>query len=178
MRVTVFGSSIPKQGDPEYQAGLDLGMMLGRDKHTVLTGGYLGVMEAVSRGVVEAGGYVIGVTCDQIETWRPLSPNKWVQKELRFPTLRERLYCLVEECDAALTLPGGVGTLAEVSMMWSHIQTQAIKKKPLILIGAGWRTVFNQLFASMGHNIREDTQELLRFAPDVTAAYKLLQDMV
>ncbi len=120
MRITVFGGSEPRPGDAAYEAAYQLGRLIGADHHTVLTGGYIGTMEAVSRGVAEAGGHVIGVTCAEIEAWRPGGPNRWVQEEVRFETLRERLYSLIDQCDAALVLPGGIGTLAELAAMWSH----------------------------------------------------------
>ena len=82
--------------------------------HTVLTGGYMGSMEAVSRGANEAGGHVIGVTCADIEAWRGSRANAWVKEERRFATLQERLNELILACDAAIALPGGPGTLAEV----------------------------------------------------------------
>ena len=111
-RVTVFGGSTPRAGEPAYEEALQLGRLLGQKGCVVLTGGYIGTMEAVSRGAAENSGHVIGVTCDEIETWRQVGPNKWVQEELRFATLRERLYALIENCDAAIALPGGIGTLA------------------------------------------------------------------
>ena len=76
-------------------------------------------MEAVSRGASEAGGHVIGVTCVDIENWRKVGANRWVKEEWRKQTLIERLQALVEGCDAALALPGGPGTLTEVSLMWN-----------------------------------------------------------
>ena len=57
----------------------------------MLTGGYIGTMEAVSRGAAEAGGHVIGVTCEEIEAWRPVRVNAWVKEEIRRKTLMERL---------------------------------------------------------------------------------------
>ena len=109
MKITVFGGSSPKPGEEAYQQAYQLGCLIGEAGYTVLTGGYIGTMEAVSRGANENGGYVIGVTCGQIETWRPVSPNRWVQEEMRFDTLRDRMYALIDNCDAALVLPGGGG---------------------------------------------------------------------
>ena len=126
MRITVFGGSAPQPGTPEYQQAYLLGELIGQSGHTVLTGGYIGTMEAVSRGCAEAGGHVIGVTCDQIEAWRPVKPNQWLMQEIRHPTLHARLLSLIEECEAAIALPGGVGTLAEIVMMWNLIQTAVI----------------------------------------------------
>ncbi len=132
LRVTVFGGSHPKPGDPAYEQALILGKLLGSAGYTVLTGGYMGTMEAVSRGAAESGGHVIGVTCDEIESWRPVEPNPWVMDQIRYPTLRKRLYALIEECDAAIALPGGIGTLAEIATMWSQMQVFATSPRPLI----------------------------------------------
>jgi predicted Rossmann-fold nucleotide-binding protein len=78
-RVSVFGGSSSKPGDIDYENACKLGKYLGDAGYIVLTGGYIGTMEAVSRGVVENGGHTIGVTCDEIERWRPVGPNSWVQ---------------------------------------------------------------------------------------------------
>src|SRR3990172_2773562 len=123
MNITVFGSSSPAPGEPAYEEARRLGDLLARAGHCVFTGGYMGTMEAVSRGAAEAGGHTVGVTCDQIEVWRQAKANTWVREERRFAALRERLYTLVEGCDAALALPGGVGPLAEIATMWSQMQT-------------------------------------------------------
>jgi uncharacterized protein (TIGR00725 family) len=148
--------------------------MLGKAGCQVLTGGYIGTMEAVSRGAAEAGGHVIGVTCDEIEAWRPVSPNPWIQEERRFPRLRQRLYALIDGCQAALALPGGIGTLAEVALMWSQLQTGAIAPRPLILIGAGWQDSFKGLFESQGAYIPPGDRRWLTFAPGVEAAFEEL----
>ena len=178
MRITVFGGSKPRPGEPAYDAAFYLGQLLGAQGHTVLTGGYIGSMEAVSCGAAGAGGYVIGVTCDEIESWRSVSPNRWVMEEMRYPTLRQRLYALIEECDAAMALPGGIGTLAEVAAMWSQLQTGATSPRPLILIGPGWQVTFQSLFESQGDYIAEKDRGLLSFAEDIETAFRTLQSLI
>lgn len=174
-RVTVFGGSQLKPGDGAYQQALHLGALLGSAGYTVLTGGYIGTMEAVSRGAAENGGHVIGVTCDEIEAWRAVHANPWVQEEMRFKTLRQRLFALIENCDAAVAMPGGVGTLAELGEMWSHLQTGGITPRPLILVGAGWREVMEQFFKSFGRFVPEKYRRILSFAEDVDQAFAMLQ---
>lgn len=174
MRISVFGGSSPKPGEIAYEQALYLGKLIGEAGYTVLTGGYIGTMEAVSRGTAEAGGHVIGVTCDQIEVWRPVSPNKWVQEELRFATLRERLYALIDKCDAALVLPGGIGTLAELAVMWSLMQTQVINPRPLIFIGPGWQSVMDQFLDQFDEYVPEIYRPMIAFAPDVQTAFNVL----
>jgi len=174
LKITVFGGSSPKPGDRAYEQAYRLGKLIGQAGFTVLTGGYIGTMEAVSRGVNESGGWVIGVTCDQIEEWRPVIPNPWIQEQMRFPTLKGRLYALIEHCDAALVLPGGIGTLAELAVMWSQLQTRSIAPRPLIFIGKGWQAVFDQLIAQFDSYIQVDHRHFVTFAADVETAFQML----
>lgn len=172
--LTVFGSSKPLPGDQAYGQGEQLGRLAARAGWLVATGGYGGTMEAVSKGAAEEGGTAIGVTCQQIEDWRPLGPNQWVTEEIRVPTLRERLERLVDLNDAAIALPGGIGTLAEVALSWSWLQTAVINQKPLILVGAGWRQVFSQLHQSFGEYIDPQYVDLVGFAKEVEGAWQMV----
>lgn len=173
-RVTVFGGA--RTPVSAYQQALDLGYLLGEMGYTVLTGGYIGSMEAISRGASEKGSHVIGITCDEIEAWRNIRPNAWIKEEMRFKTLRERLYALIENCDAALALPGGPGTLAEIAVMWNNLITGAISPRPLILIGTGWQATFDQFYASLGVYTPEEQRILLSYVPDIHSAVHKLQE--
>ncbi len=175
MNISVFGGSQPKAGSTAYAEAQELGKLLAERGHTVLTGGYIGTMEAVSRGAAEAGGHVIGVTCEDIEHWRPLGPNAWVKEEWRKKTLMERLMGLIEGCDAALALPGGPGTLTEISLTWNLMIIGALHRRPLILIGNGWQNVFNQVFTNLDSYTSTAQKELLKFAPDIKSAVKMLE---
>jgi uncharacterized protein (TIGR00730 family) len=176
MNITVFGGSQPQPGSPAYKEAYQLGKLLAQAGHTVLTGGYIGTMEAVSRGAAEAGGHVIGVTCAEIEAWRPVKPNPWVKEERRFASLQERLNELVQACDAAIALPGGPGTLTEIALAWNRMIVRSMPVKPLILVGAGWRSVIEAFYTSFRDNVPEVQRALLAFAPDVESAIVLLKD--
>ena len=176
MRVSVFGGAQPQPDTPEYEEARTLGRLLAQRGHTVLTGGYIGVMEAVSRGADEAGGHVIGVTCEDIETWRPIKPNAWVKEEIRKKTLVERLHTLIHTCDAALALPGGAGTLTEISLLWNLMIVESLHRRPLILIGSGWQSTFDQFFASFETYMSVRQRELLHFAKDVHTAVEALEN--
>lgn len=171
MKISVFGSARPQPGQPDYETAYNLGRLIGQGGHTLLTGGYMGTMEAASRGAAEAGGHVIGVTCEEIERWRPTGANPWVGEEIRARTLVERIAILIRECDAAIALPGSAGTLAEISLFWNHLIIQAIPPKPLILVGAGWQNVFHTLFLEMDHLLAPNEQRWLIFAPDYQTSY-------
>jgi uncharacterized protein (TIGR00730 family) len=169
-KVTVFGGSQPRPGDIAYLQAYELGKGIASAGYAVLTGGYIGTMEAVSRGAAEAGGHVIGVSCDEIESWRPVKPNPWVMEELRYATLRQRLFALIDVCDAALALPGGIGTLAEVAAMWSQLQTGASSPRPLILIGPGWALTLRAFLDGLGQYIHPNDRQWVQLAVDVDAA--------
>lgn len=175
MNVTVFGGASPKPGEPAYVEAFRLGQLLAADGHTVLTGGYIGTMEAVSRGAAETGGHVIGVTCEEIESWRGVRANGWVGEEMRFPTLRERLFALIDNCQAAIALPGGAGTLAEISLTWNQLIIGALPPRPLILVGPGWHSVFEAMFAGMGSYVSERDRCWLLYAPDIEEAVRLVK---
>ncbi len=172
--VSVFGGSAPRPGTPAYEAARLLGAALAQAGWTVATGGYTGVMEAASRGAAEAGGHVIGVTCSLIEDWKGLRANPWVKEELKFATLRERLGHLVEFCDAALALPGGIGTLSEVALTWSLLQSGEIRRKPLVVVGEVWRQTVATFVRHSDGYLHPGDAELVTVAQDGEEAVRFL----
>jgi uncharacterized protein (TIGR00725 family) len=176
MRISVFGGSAAAPGSPPYQQALELGRMLAEAGYDVQTGGYGGVMEAVSRGASESGARVIGLTSDQIEAWRPTPPNHWIDEELRFSSAHQRLFAMVDSCHAALALPGGIGTLAEIAVLWKH--SVITSPKPFILIGPGWLSVMDSFVAAFPQEIPPASRALLSFAPDNTAALERLSEIL
>ncbi len=174
-KISVFGGSSPKRGSEAYQQAYQLGKLLAEAGVTVMTGGYMGTMEAASRGASEAGGHVIGVTCEEIEQWRPIGPNQWVAEEWRCETFRERLNSLIDNCDGAIALPGGIGTLLEICLTWNQLVIGSIDPKPLILMGEAWHKLMETLFHELGDYISLQHREYIAFAPDPEAACHLLQ---
>lgn len=170
--ITVFGSSVPKAGSPAYAEAQRVGHLLAEAGFVVATGGYVGTMTAVSQGAAEAGGHVIGVTCDQIEQFRPGGANRFVTEEIRYPTLRERLLHLITHNAGMLTLPGGIGTLSEMSLAWSFLQVGEISPRPLVLLGAMWPAVVNG--ALSGGYISAAHHKLLAFADSPETAVTLI----
>ena len=129
--VAVFGSSRRDENSALYREAYELGRALAEAGYVVLNGGYGGSMAAISHGAADAGGHVIGVTCAIFD---PLAPNRWLTEEIKEPDMLARLRTMVERADAFVTLRGGIGTLAELTLAWSLLQTRAFVK-PLILLG-------------------------------------------
>ncbi len=175
MNITVFGSSKPEPSDALYKEAQQLGSLLAKAGHTVITGGYGGTMEGVSRGAAEAGGHVVGITTEEIDAWRPGGANHYVLEERSYSKLRARLYALIDACDAAMALPGGIGTLTEISAMWSQLQVNPSLARPLILIGPGWKEVVSSLLDQFPKYISEKDRPLLSYAETVEKAVELLE---
>lgn len=175
MKVSVFGSARPLPGDPTYELAYQLGKRLGEKGHTVLNGGYFGTMDAVSRGASEAGAQVIGVTCDEIERWREVKPSTWITQEVRHSTLYDRIAYMVVECDAAVAVPGGLGTLAEISLMWNQVTIAAVPQKPIFLLGDGWKTVFDAMSVGLGSFVKPEDWHWLRYVPSIDSVIEELE---
>ncbi|MBN1995286.1 MAG: LOG family protein [Anaerolineae bacterium] len=168
--ISVFGSSSPQPGSADYEAARTVGRLLARAGFAVQTGAYSGVMAAASQGASEAGGHVIGVTSAQIEQFRPIPPNQWVREEIKCQTLRERQSHLVSCCDGAVVLPGGIGTLAEMAMMWSLVQVGEISPRPIVLVGGLWQRTL-AAFIDEAY-VRPSHQEMLTIARTPDEAVK------
>ena len=87
----------------------------------------------------------------------------------------ERLQALIEGCDAAIALPGGAGTLAEISLMWNLMIVESLPPRPLILIGSGWQSTFDQFFNEFHTYMPTHQRELLYFADDVKTAVEKIK---
>ena len=87
-----------------------------------------------------------------------------------------RLHALIHESDAAIALPGGAGTLTEVALMWNLMIVESLHRRPLILIGRGWQSTFDQFFREFDSYTTAQQREILCFAQDVPTAVKFLEN--
>lgn len=175
MIITIFGGAHPQPGSVEYENARSLGAAIAKAGYQTMTGGYTGTMEGVSRGANQEGGHVIGVSCEEIETWRPLKVNPWVIEEIRLPSLMARIEYLIRNCAAAVALPGGPGTLAEIAVMWNLMVIEAIPAKPLVLVGEGWQETIAKYHQLSSMYAPEKDWGKLLYAPDHLQVLPLLQ---
>jgi len=139
--ITVFGSSHPQDGHTDYAEALELGRALASAGFAVCTGGYGGVMEAVSRGASEAGGHVLGVTSSFFRS----RPNRWVKEETSMPTWHERLFELVRLGDGYVACKGGTGTLVELAVVWEMVNKKAMEQRPFVVLGDFWQPIIDRV---------------------------------
>jgi uncharacterized protein (TIGR00730 family) len=172
LAITIFGGSRVERGTDEYVAAQQLGRALAERGFEVVTGGYNGVMEAVSRGAKEAGGRVIGVTVEIIARNFSRAPNEWLDQEVQTAALLERIDKLIELGAGYVVLPGGSGTLAELGVVWNLAYLGALHGKPIVVVGKGWETVLRTLQQEL-HTVETDFQALT-FVPDAERAVDAL----
>lgn len=147
LRVAVFGSSQAAPGTPAYEEAFLLGRLLARADVEVVNGGYGGVMAAASAGAAAAGGRVIGVTAPTVFPDRTAA-NPHLTEERPAPSIIERIHTLLDISDAAIALPGNLGTFTELVAAWnvSFVAPFSGKRpKPLVAVGPTWREVLEFL---------------------------------
>lgn len=139
--ITVFGSSRPEDGHADYSEALELGRALAAAGFGVCTGGYGGVMEAVSRGARENGGRVLAVTSSFFKS----RTNRWVEEESRVDTWQERLFELVRLGDGYVACKGGTGTLVELAVVWEMLNKKAMQPRPFVVLGNFWQPILERV---------------------------------
>ncbi|HEX4924482.1 MAG TPA: TIGR00730 family Rossman fold protein [Bdellovibrionales bacterium] len=130
--VTVFGSARFTPGHQYYELARKVGETLAQGGLTVMTGGGPGVMEAANRGAFEAGGTSVG--CN-IRLPHEQHANPFLTCALTFYYFFVRKVMLVKYSSAFVILPGGFGTLDELTEALTLIQTRKILQFPIVLMG-------------------------------------------
>lgn len=133
--IAVFGSGGGNEADRERASALGRG--LAEAGFGVLNGGYGGTMEASAQGAREAGGRAVGVTCAAF-TFRS-GANPHLSEEVVAETLAERIGILIERAAGYVVLPGGNGTLAELSLAWEYVRRGLVPPRPVVAWREPWR---------------------------------------
>jgi uncharacterized protein (TIGR00730 family) len=139
--ITVFGSSRPREGEPEYEEARHLGRELAAQGFCVCTGGYAGVMAAASRGAKESGGRTLAVT----STFFRGTANPWVDEVSAVATWQDRLFELIRLGEGFVACKGGTGTLVELAVVWEMLNKGVMKDKPFVALGEFWSPVIERV---------------------------------
>jgi len=166
--VTIFGGSKCREPDLEYAQAQRVGQLLAEAGFTICTGGYLGVMEAASRGAHERGGRVIGITMNQFKG----EPNRYLTEKVPTAHFYERLQLLITRSVGFIALRGGMGTVTELSLVWNKLQTRVIEPRPLVLLGDCWPPVVKEWQRHLV--VSDDDVKALDFAKTPEEAVKII----
>jgi len=142
-RICVFGS-YKNLGKKEKENTIHLGRLLAENGFTVVSGGFSGTMEDVSRGAHEAGGKTIGVTYYKCDDTKKCA-NKYIDEEIRTESIFERISVMLKASDGFIVLPGGTGTLLELAALLEEINKGLMSPKPVIALGHYWEDTLKVL---------------------------------
>jgi uncharacterized protein (TIGR00730 family) len=150
--VCVFCGSSPGNNSVYMKAAHDFGAALAREKiRLVYGGGHVGMMGALSQAVTQGGGKVLGVIPEFLVAREHAHEGKNDLKVVR--DMHERKRIMVEEADAFVALPGGVGTLEELVEQLTWLQLER-HKKPILL--ANIEGYWNPLIKLFEHMLKEN----------------------
>ena len=133
--VTIYGSARTHPGDPLYVQAQEISRRLGKLGFAIITGGGPGVMEAANKGALEAGVTSVGLN---IELPQEQACNPYSTKTITFNHFFVRKVMLVKYAIAFIIMPGGLGTLDELTEVLTLMQTHKIKPFPVILFNSGY----------------------------------------
>jgi len=128
--VSIFGSARSLPDSPTYKATEEIAARLVHAGYSVITGGGPGLMEAANKGAYEAGGDSIGL---HIHLPHEQSANPYVKTRCDFRYFFVRKLMFVKYAMAYVVMPGGMGTIDELSEAFVLAQTNRIKPFPIIL---------------------------------------------
>jgi uncharacterized protein (TIGR00730 family) len=171
--VTCFGSARIHPDQPIYKRGMEVGAALARRGVAVITGGGPGLMEAINRGCLEAGGLSVG--CN-IELPNEQALNDYVEVGIEFRHFFVRKMMFVKYARGFVIFPGGFGTLDELFEAVTLAQTGKIDHFPIVLFGSDyWSGLLSWLQTSalnQGMVSRED-MTLIQVTDDPEEAAEL-----
>ncbi len=162
--VTIFGGAKCAEDSPEYLEARKLGGRLAEAGFTICTGGYLGVMEAASRGAREKGGRVLGIVMNQFKH----EPNRFLTEKVATDHFYDRLQNLITRSVGFVALRGGMGTVTEISLVWNKLTTGVLGRRPLVLVGDCWKPVVDAWRTYLV--VSESDISFLEFASDADSA--------
>jgi uncharacterized protein (TIGR00730 family) len=145
--VSIYGSARISQDDALFARTEEIAHRLGELGFSIITGGGPGVMEAANRGALKAGAKSVGLN---IQLPQEQSCNAFVTKSITFNHFFIRKVMLVKYATAFIIMPGGLGTLDELTEVLTLIQTHKIKPFPVILFdGDYWKGFLDWLRRSV-----------------------------
>ena len=172
--VTIFGSARFGESHPYYAVAREAGRRVSAMGFTVMTGGGPGIMEAANRGARDHGGLSVG--CN-IELPLEQGPNPYLDEWITCHYFFVRKVLLFKYSYAFVVMPGGLGTLDELTEALTLIQTKKIRNFPVVLVGTRYWQPFLDLLQEM---IREGAisahdLDLLKVTDDLDEAMRHLE---
>ncbi len=132
LAITFFGSARAKPEDESYKMAEELASRLAKKGFAIITGGSSGIMEAANKGAFTAGGMSVGLNINLSDKQ---SYNPYLTEKFVFDHFFVRKVMLTYASEVYIYFPGGFGTLDEFSEILTLVQTEKIRRIPIVLFG-------------------------------------------
>ena len=175
--VTVFGSARIKPTDPLYNDAYELGKSLSNSGYNVFTGGGPGIMSAANKGAYEGKSKSIGLN---IELPQEQYSNPYLDENITFDYFFSRKVMLVKYSSACVYFPGGYGTADELMEVLTLMQTNKMKKVPIILYDSKfWASLLLWIEQSVEKSyVSKENFELIRVVDSVEEIINIVETEV
>jgi uncharacterized protein (TIGR00730 family) len=173
--VSIYGSARLSPDDELYSQAEEIARRLGELGFNIITGGGPGIMEAANKGGAQAGVKSIGLN---IELPIEQACNPYANKSITFKHFFVRKVMLVKYAIAFVIMPGGLGTMDEVTEVLTLMQTHKIRPFPIILYNSKfWKGFLDWLRGTVlaSGYISEEDFDLLRICDDPTSVVETVQ---
>ena len=147
-RVAIFGSARAVPGTFVYEEVKRLATAFASMECDIVTGGGPGLMQAANEGAASVGKSLSSIGI-RVDLPFEQNVNPFVTEAFEHKTFFTRLQHFVVASDAFVVVPGGIGTVLEMLMIWQLLQVRHITNIPLILVGKMWTGLLEWASTSM-----------------------------
>ncbi len=140
--VSIFGSARIDENHPSYKDAFNLSCALSKEGFAIITGGGGGIMEAGNRGADISVGLQIKLPFEQ-------KTNPYAKTILNFKYFFTRKVTFLKYSVAFVVMPGGFGTLDELSESLCLVQTKRMGNFPIVLFGTKFFKPLEDFFKHM-----------------------------
>jgi uncharacterized protein (TIGR00730 family) len=173
--VSIYGSARLSPENELYNQAEEIARRLGELGFNIITGGGPGIMEAANKGAAQAGVKSIGLN---IELPIEQECNPYTNKSITFKHFFVRKVMLVKYAISFVIMPGGLGTMDELTEILTLMQTHKIRPFPIILYDSKfWKGFLDWLRGTVLASgfISEEDFDLLRLCDDPTSVVETVQ---
>ncbi len=147
--VSIFGSARTKEGHKYYKLTEEIAYLMTKAGYGIITGGGPGIMEAANKGAHFAGGKSVGLN---INLPHEQSPNPFIDRNklMNFNFFYVRKTMFMRYSMGFIAMPGGFGTLDELTEAITLIQTHKLVRFPIVLVGREyWKGMIEWITATV-----------------------------
>lgn len=170
--ISVYGSSRLQPGTKYYEMAVKTAELISDNGFGIITGGGPGIMEAGNKGGQNRGAKSVGLG---IEIPHEQGVNEYVHPkyEINFRYFFVRKVMFVKYAQGFIVFPGGYGTLDELFETLTLIQTNKIKRIPIVLVGTEyWKGLVDWLKTRLAEEglINHEDLDLFKVTDDYEEA--------